>query len=1213
MAILSDINSAVSRMNAASFQQFGDELLCKIYHPMNIESRGSMQGQAKTIKGSPDTVLVLPRGKVLVEYTTQCSCSKTSFLNKLQNDVRSCLDEGKTRIAVSEVSEIVIFANQRIAADMQDDIRKMNELAGTGIKLSFFAIDDISTMVKNYPMFMRDYLGISDYPGLIDIESFVRKSSNSKLSMPIPLNNDYFELKDLSIEQGCSLLEDKDILVISGDAGMGKTRYALEIARRFELDRHSAAYVMEGNEKNVIDMLSDIDMSTSYLFIIDDANRSSVWDEVIRFYSETRHKNIKIIATVRTYAVDSVIEKCGRLKTSAQVRIPGSTEEQISKILVSFGIKNGEWHKRINSITGKNIRLSVMCAQMALAGRKYQELINVEAVYDAYYERVFREVSDYEGNMLLVRVLAVLSFYKIVDLPDTSVLREIEELFNIPAEDFEGTCKKLERLECVDITDDNIVRIPDQNFGNYIFYQCFFVLKKLSLTDLIRNFINNRYRLYDSIFSVWNCFHKDSVREMIRKSVYDAWQSMSRIDGSEEIKNDLLETFGTLIPIETFAYVVKSMRNADENYHYNEFSCDSILSILLNFSHSEENEIKQALMLMVRYLELHPLEFKKTVEEIYEKWVYDDSDILTMYKRQKMIIDALIELSGTDGKGFELAEKILPDFLKIVYHTTRVVHGHDYQLARYGVCLTDELKANREKVWKWIAVNIRKINQTDFIAGLYNEYSEVPDVSREIVMHEKVFLNEVLAHADMENNYKLCCEIESLTDRIRRIAGSGVVEADWNRACASYLLECKINYGCGSDKIKENVGKIVISGTLGDNKILVDDMLKLQELKGYHDSMMLSYVIESALLHNPDEAFELWQYVLDKDEEFNSIRLLNLYVAQGADIDRLMIFIKKQKPQVVYDCLIMLAVTIENPSSHISRGELFHSIIGCATISVKLNSLIKKYFAPKDTLKGSRMVMAALLYRMRNEMETDYTEEFLLYFRVLCPQKLNLVKTIYLYGCGQNENYDYDKKLLKEILKCDSCFWVKCCVEIKRFVKRCHAEPYEFIWKLSNYNDIIEHTLLYYAGKEWIGYDEEDNIYAFFYNLSDSTAADFIDEMILKYCKDRRVASLIFKIVVHCMGEYRVRHFLTFVSHNDSIEDFKRLDLTSGIMYGSYSFVSAVSAKQNFINSMISNIMSLHKIEYMDHLSYLESIKNSYDREYEEEQKRDHINRLYDM
>ena len=103
MAILSDIIGPLGQMSAALFQQLGDELLRAIYKPINIESRGTKEGQVKTVKGSPDTVFTMSDGKVLIEYTTQSNRPKNQFVAKLKNDIDSCINIKKTRIPIDEI------------------------------------------------------------------------------------------------------------------------------------------------------------------------------------------------------------------------------------------------------------------------------------------------------------------------------------------------------------------------------------------------------------------------------------------------------------------------------------------------------------------------------------------------------------------------------------------------------------------------------------------------------------------------------------------------------------------------------------------------------------------------------------------------------------------------------------------------------------------------------------------------------------------------------------------------------------------------------------------------------------------------------------------------------------------------------------------------------------------------------------------------------
>lgn len=721
MAILSDIKSALIRMDAALFQQLGDELLTAIYKPINIESRGTIERQVKTRKGSPDTVFTMSNGKILIEYTTKSNNPKGAFVAKLKSDINSCINIKKTRIPIEEIKEIVLASNQRIAIDIQDNLRTHLWTQYPDIKLTIFSIDDIAAKLRNVPRILQEYLGIVTFPGLVEIDSFIKRFSSTKFSYLTPINNTYFEIDTQPISKGLKLLKTNDFLVISGDPGMGKTRYAIEIAKAFSNQTGAETFVIEEKNRDIRETLDNIDKNVSYLFIIDDANRTAIWDEAIEFYEHSLNNNVKFIATVRSYALDSVITKCSNLVKVEQIVMSESPEDLASKILTSFGITNMLWHKRINDITGKNIRLAVMCAQIALSGEKYNDLLNVEGVYDAYYKPIFERINSYYINRNLLKVIAIVSFYKVVDLGEQSLLDQIEQVFGLDSSEFVVACRKLDDLECISITDYNIATIEDQNFGTYAFYQCFYVLKELSLSNLIEKLYNRKERLRDSIFSVWNCFHKKDVIEFSKVSIYDAWKGLSVSIKEEREKCEFLEVFGGAIPAITFTYIKNLIKiNQFDDYIRSYVSSDSILSILSHFSHSGESEIATALALIVEFLKGHPNKIESAVKIISEHWIYDEIDYANSYKRETYIIEALIDLSKESETGFVFASKVLPSFLKFTYQYSRT-KGRNFVFGRYAVVITDELKANRKRVWEWINCNITKINQAVFLNNLYRD------------------------------------------------------------------------------------------------------------------------------------------------------------------------------------------------------------------------------------------------------------------------------------------------------------------------------------------------------------------------------------------------------------------------------------------------------------------------------------------------------------
>lgn len=1220
MAILSDIIGPLGQMSAALFQQLGDELLRAIYKPINIESRGTKEGQVKTVKGSPDTVFTMSDGKVLIEYTTQSNRPKNQFVAKLKNDIDSCINIKKTRIPIDEIKEIVLVSNQRIAIDIQDNLRTYLWKQYPDIKLTIFSIDDIATKLRQVPRILQEYLGIVTFPNLVEIDSFIKRFSSTKFSYLTPINNPYFEIDAQPISKGLELLKANDFLIISGEPGMGKTRYAIEIAKAFSDMTGTEAFVIEEKNRNIRETLDNVDKNVSYLFIIDDANRTAIWDEAIEFYEHTLNSNVKFIATVRSYALDSVITKCSNLVKVEQIAMSESPEDLASKILTSFGITNALWHKRINNITGKNIRLAVMCAQIALAGKKYNDLINVEGVYDAYYKPFFERLISDCTDCKLIKVVAIISFYKVVDLEETSLLDQIEHVFGLESSEFKSICRKLDDLECISITDDDIATIEDQNFGTYAFYKCFYVLKELSLSNLIENLHNRRERLRDSIFSVWNCFHKKEVIDFSRSSISDAWKSLSVSIKEEREKCEFLEVFGGAIPALTFLYIKNLIKeNKFDDFSHSYVNSDIILSILSNFSHSEESDTATALALIVEFLKNHPNKMESAVKIISEHWIYDDIDYANSYKRETNIIEVLIDLSKESETGFILASCVLPSFLKFSYQYSRI-KGRNFVIGRYAVVITDELKTNRKRIWEWINSNIVNLNQSVLLSDLYEDFYEVKSIARKLISAELDFINDCVSKLNITEDFNVCKNLETLRQRIKAIMGKDLLQIDWSKANRHYLLDCQISkvrkQRCNRlyDFERENIAQIIKTKSVTELINFCKDIAHISHYKNIGDDVRISYVIECAFELSQESGFELWQYCIDQGLYFIPTRIISTYYSKGHDLAELVGFIGSQRLNLKSDLLLAYIVIIDNASSLVSASDFCKAIRHHSLEWFTIDGLCNRYFSAESFDNGCRSIMAALIYRIRNAMSIAGSEEFLLKFCKRHQSKTDLVKYAYISAIKSQDKFDYNHKLLKYLLQISPQFWVECCKAFPTFVTKYQIHPYEFIWDIENYSIVIESTLQYYGAMAYFPYSEKENLYSFFCNLKDDTAANFIDDMIYKYCQNSNISSIIFEIISSYMGSFRIRHYITFISSNTNLTDFRQLDLFPHSMTGGDSFAPAIKCRIEFLESLIVEIRKLKdKINYLEHIQYLTEEKESLVREYEFELKRGHKHRLYDL
>lgn len=1219
MAVLSDINCALQKMDAALFQQFGDEFLKAIYKPINIESRGSQEGKVKTVKGTPDTIFVVSDGKILIEYTTQSKKPQSQFIKKLENDVLSCLDVKKTKISLNEVKEIILFSNQRIAINIHDKLRGELLAEYPYITLTIYSIDDISVKLRDYPNLLQDYLSISTYPGLIEIDYFVNRFSSTKFSYQTPLDNTYFEINNHPVSEGLELLSTSDVIIISGDAGMGKTRYAIEVGKAFSDKTGAKVFIIEESNRNIREILDSIAKDTSYLFIIDDANRTAIWNEAIEFYENTPDYNVKFIATVQSYAVDTIISQCYRLKKMGQIQLADSPEELASKILTSFGITNPLWHKRINDITGKNIRLAVMCAQIAMTGNKFNDLINVENIYDAYYRPVFDDLNSKSDNRLLVKVIAIISFYKTVDLEEELLLEQIDKVFGIEKLEFISTCHKLNKLECITVTVYNVATVPDQNFGNYIFYQCFYILKELSLSNLIEKLYYRRERLMDSIFSVCNCFHKEEVISFSRNAISDAWKNLQVSIDNEYEKCDFLEGFGEIVPSITFSYIQHLILNLDlsgNNSPY--FRANDIISILSHFSHSDDSDIVTALTLMVEYIRVKPQEIKNVAKLVSEHWIYDEADYANSYKRETIIINTIIDLSKDSETGFKFVNLVLPQYFKFVFQITRT-KGRHFMFGRYPVIITDELKANRKKIWEWIIQNISRINQLDLIKNLYTDFYEVKSIAKELVSDELSFVNEYVSRLNIKDDFNLCVSVMDFSKRIKNIMGKDCLTVDWNQTSPLYTLDCQIRKGrdrkvANAFEIeKNNIVEIAKSKSLQELIHLIGDIDKIAKFKNTTDNFRISCIIEYTIAYSFDKAFDLWQYCISNGYDFVSSRIITTYINTKHDIADLVSFIKKQDQGLKSDLLLEFVGIVNNPYLFFSELEFCEAIRYHTSTWYGIDFLTKKFYSAERVLGGERSVFAAILYRIRAGHMISGTETFLQEFNQHNPSKIKLVGYAYINGIKYHHDYDYNHELLKAILQNNPHLWIECCIELPSFVKSYNIRPYEFIWEMENHIEIIEETLLYYGTKSWISYNEKENLYSFFYNLTGDKASDFIDQMIKKYCCNRNISNILFEIVISSMGAMRARHFITFITYNPNIEDFKLLDLRPHSMFGGDSFAPTVKSNLDFIKSLIEKIKAIKGIKYLEHIQYLTERQEAMEYEYNYELKRGHKHRLYDL
>lgn len=339
MSKLTDIKNRIDQMDGGAFQNLCDAYLSyKGYK--NIYSLGMHTGTDKTAKGNPDTYFLTVENKyVFVMYTTQ----KTDFLKKAIEDINKCFDSKKTGVSAEDIVEI-IYCHTYGRLGPGDDRYLRQYCEEHGVVLTLIGLDQLGNDIfHECPVLAKDFFGISiDSGQILPLDVFVARHDANKISAPLGTE---FLFREKELEKAKSALHDNDVLLIAGPAGVGKTRFALELCRQLAEEIGYTVLVIKNNNLQLYeDLVSAIEEGKEYLVLVDDANELSglhhVLDYLPRAAIGSRHIS-KLILTVRDYARKQVMQSVMDVIKPEIIKITPFNDDDIRKLMKTcYGITN---------------------------------------------------------------------------------------------------------------------------------------------------------------------------------------------------------------------------------------------------------------------------------------------------------------------------------------------------------------------------------------------------------------------------------------------------------------------------------------------------------------------------------------------------------------------------------------------------------------------------------------------------------------------------------------------------------------------------------------------------------------------------------------------------------------------------------------------------------------------------------------------------------
>ncbi len=310
MSKINQIEQELSQIDASKFHKLINTYLSKKFSFM-IHSNGTKIGEDKPISGTPDSFVALEDGNyIFVECTTQ----KSDIVPKFLKDLEKCFDEAKTGIGISKIKKVILACNSDIKPS---ELEILQKYCNSKDKLFFIGISSLANdLYANYSKIAYDFLGVSvDTVQILDESDFVAEYESGGYATPL---NTVLCCRDKEVANIELALKDSQITFITGKAGVGKTRLAIEVAPKFAKENGYKFKAIFNRGVNIYDDLMAYFKveDEKFLIFIDDVNRiHQVLGYLLNsFNKKITNSQIKIVATVRDYAKD-IIEKVKVLLT----------------------------------------------------------------------------------------------------------------------------------------------------------------------------------------------------------------------------------------------------------------------------------------------------------------------------------------------------------------------------------------------------------------------------------------------------------------------------------------------------------------------------------------------------------------------------------------------------------------------------------------------------------------------------------------------------------------------------------------------------------------------------------------------------------------------------------------------------------------------------------------------------------------------------------
>lgn len=1034
-----------------------------------------------------------------------------------------------------------------------------------------------------------------------------------------------------------------DVVILSGSSGTGKTRLALHYVKNHADAKNEKTYCIHSNALPIYeDLKLFLDRPGDYFLFIDDANQLSGLQHIIRYVRmKPEGYNVKILITVRDYALQKVINDVRAITSYEIVNVNVFSDNEIKELLeTSLRILNSDYQERIIRIAEGNARIAILAGKVACSSNRLESIDDVSQLYEDYYG------SNLENNQFFIDenlciTSGIIAFLESIHLDYIDALLPILQEKGLNRDSFIENIRMLHEREIVDICNDKAVRFSDQCLSNYLLKYVFFDRKLLSLSKMIKAcFSSYRERTVSSVNTLINIFRNKELLNFVEEEIKLLWDELST--EKSPIFFEFVKVFfrinptGTLLllqnEIESEERVICEWSDIDtekrKNYQHVE---NDIIKILGGFA--DMADLPTACDLFFQYYLKRPdlfMEFYHAVNIYFgihrDTIWYDFYTQITFFEKIKEYSDDWKQ-EFIVGLFLQIAEKIL----KLYFSPAEEGRKNKLTIYQIPLVISKGVEKYRKLIWEYLSYLSKNEKYRAKVKEILSSYGgTIDNVSIPVLQFDLKYIQSILKSnflPDKLTNCLLADKIVQVFSRMNYSCESLFSEYFEGESFQLYCLlkgpDYKENgYEENRKQKQQSINHYALNSDLQMFKKLIDVCSSISGTDNH-----LSWEVGEGL----DIAFDA---ISDKADWY--VGAIKYYIKNDTPnnlhpyhlVDNLFSLLSDSE---VYEIIISEEYSQKNAWIYAYYHELPPELITEKHLQELYDFLkdtsdryitsspmrdvdfLDKYNGIDDLalIKGCKIILDKKEY---SSFIVDIYFGLLFNYHHNTPKEvirkfncnLELLEEIYCTILSYDKHHDYDGQFLKEIYSVRPSIldkYIDYLINIDSFSD--HQEKHCCFFDLDNfleiYNKIFEQLIRNRR------YSKLSVPYFLEFLLSPKQNEKkllerqdmWIRQCIQRFCNDKAKMYCLFSVVSKLEFKRKKEYILLFLENNPLFEDFEKIPLIPTSCSWSGSAVPMYSAWIEFLELLLPNFIGL---KWLKHKNYIETKIDDLKKQIEAEQ-----------